>query len=143
LPQIATLDYLTLTVVADKADWFLNGWHNVGSAYATAAYFVDSSGVVHLKGMIGGGTVSDSGTGTAFQIGCLGPDDRLPHRFAVDSNHAFGEVTVTTVPNSTCGGIDSVPIGPDAQVEVTGGSNAAVALDGITWRAVYLFTKAP
>jgi hypothetical protein len=89
--------------------------------------------------VIAGGTVSTTERGAAFEIWCYGPDDELPHRFAVDSNRAFGEVTVTV--GGGCGGIPENPFGPGGSVRVTAGSSAAVSLDGITWRAKYLATK--
>ena len=35
---------------------FQNSWHNFGGTWATAAFYKDHDGIVHLKGYVGGGT---------------------------------------------------------------------------------------
>ncbi len=37
---------------------FLHGWTNAGSSWQTAAFFKDQEGIVHLKGLVSGGTDS-------------------------------------------------------------------------------------
>lgn len=143
---------ITPVKLAPPQDWqpvtdFLNGWHNADNGQPTAAYFVDGGSIVHLRGVIAGGTVSDSATGTAFEVPCpLAPDDTLPHLFAVSANHAFGELTVIADTyqdgfHSGCSGVHVVLSGWPAFVRVTRGSNATVSLDGVSWRAVFQYPR--
>jgi hypothetical protein len=138
--------------LARPQDWqpvteFRNGWHNAGSAYPTAAYFVDAGSIVHLRGVIAGGTVSDAAAGTAFEVPCpLAPDDTLPHLFAVSANHAFGEVIVVADTfrddfHFGCFGVHQTPTGWPAFVRVTRGFNFSVSLDGISWRAEFQYPR--
>jgi hypothetical protein len=46
------------TTEAWIAPTLLNGWTNYGQTWTTAAYRKDAHGVVHLKGLVQGGTVS-------------------------------------------------------------------------------------
>jgi len=48
---------LIITAGAWIAPTLLNGWSNYGSGYAPVGYFKDSSGVVHLRGIILPGTL--------------------------------------------------------------------------------------
>lgn len=61
-----------------------NGWSNYGGAYETCGYTITRSGVVILKGMIGGGTLSN-GT-NLFQL----PADLRP------AHHLFFPVAIAT-----------------------------------------------
>ena len=96
---------ITPQAFAAPEDWqaitdFQNGWGNAGNGYPEAAYYVDAGSVVHLKGAIAGGTVSNTTNGTAFTIHCpFAPDDDGPHLFAVVANHTFGELTVVADTN--------------------------------------------
>ena len=76
------------------APTLLNGWTNFddGSRYATVGYYKDAFGVVHIKGMIKGGTAT---VGTPIFIlpsGYIPPQELY---FAVNSNGAFGYVSIT------------------------------------------------
>jgi hypothetical protein len=42
---------------------FQNSWHNFGGTWARAAFYKDHEGIVHLKGLVTGGT-----SGTVFQL---------------------------------------------------------------------------
>jgi hypothetical protein len=130
--------------IASYPEAFLNGWHDAGNGWASAAYYVDPLGIFHLRGSIAGGTVAASPDGIAFYVPA--PDGK--EAFATASATAGGtfvpaEVTIVPgwppgAPVPTC-----VPIvGPSlygpgcspAQVRIDAGANARVSLDGIAWR---------
>lgn len=93
---------------------FQNGWVNYGSSFATAAYYIDPFGVVHIKGSVKSGTL-----GSPIFTLPVGPvGDRV---FAVDSGNgsATGEVIVSSNGNVTA-------FSPT--------SNSRVHLDGIYFR---------
>lgn len=104
----------------DQQNWISpalqNGWVDYGSGFSEAAYFRDSLGVVHLRGLVKSGTVGWS-TGVIFTL----PTGYRPSRnqvFATLSNDALGRCTI----NST------------GQVIAEVGSAVWFALDGITFR---------
>lgn len=91
----------------------LGSWVNVGSFYATAAYYKDGWNRVYLSGMV------KSGSGSIFTL----PTGFRPlkvHLFTVAASDAFGTVTVTDT------GIVSFPLGS---------SSTYVSLDGISFLA--------
>jgi hypothetical protein len=93
---------------------FSNSWVNYGAGYNTAAFFKDPNGVVHLKGLIKSGTV----TNAAFTL----PSGYRPAATEVQpivSNGAAGYIDVLT----------------NGMVRVMGGSSTWASLDGITFRA--------
>jgi hypothetical protein len=91
---------------------FQNGWMNYDNSYNPVGYFKDSLGVVHLRGLVKGGS------GLIFT---LPSGYRPPYR----ELHA-----VITHPN-VAGRID---ITPDGQVLMIIGSAEWISLDGITFR---------
>lgn len=94
---------------------FANSWVNFdGSVYATAAFFKDSQGIVHLKGFVKSGTLG----GAAFVLPA-GYRPALSEYFACNSNSAYGNCHVNA-------GGDVIP---------SNGSNASFSLSGITFRA--------
>jgi|GEM_PF-1006510 hypothetical protein len=113
---------------------FQNGWSNYGGQnVSTAAFYKDPWGVVHLKGVVSGGTVADSpvvASGTIFWLPCgYAPDEAEIH--AVLSNNQTGRVSVkwmTTIGCSNGQKRGMVTADPPS-------NNAWVSLDGITFRA--------
>jgi hypothetical protein len=92
---------------------FLNGWSNYGLGFAPARFYVDVSGVVHLEGVVQGGTASSN----VF---------RLPTGFRPRLNHAWA-VAAT-------GGVENIDVYSNGLVFAFGPATAAVALDGISFR---------
>jgi hypothetical protein len=102
---------------------FENGWVNYDAAashadavFQHAAYYKDKNGYVHLGGLIKSGNF-----GTAFSLAGIGLCPYFYRVFPVQSNNSIGRVTVTYATPS-CG------------INVDGGSNAWVSLDGISYR---------
>lgn len=91
-----------------------NGWTNYGSGYSTAGYYKDVFGVVHLRGLIKNGTLSNA----AFNL----PAEYRPLQVVllgtISDNH-IGRVVI-----STAGSV--IPQSPS--------TNAYVALDGLSFR---------
>ena len=90
----------------------LNSWANFGAPYGAVSYYRDQFGVVRLSGVMKSGAIGS----VAFNLpaNCR-PSNTM--RFAVESNCAFGYVTV-----SAAG--DVVP---------AGGSNVSFSLDGVSF----------
>lgn len=99
---------------------FLNGWVNYGTGYATAAFWKDPFGIVHLRGMIKSGTVANSAAGYVFNLppGYRPVDNTQTKIFAVNSNDVFGEVKIDP---------------SNGAVVVSAGSNFFVSLEGISF----------
>jgi hypothetical protein len=128
--------------LAPPAPWsqverFANGWQNLGGEWATAAYYRDNFDVVHLRGVVAGGNV-DGVDGEIFTVPCAGPEDGS-HTFLTVSGDELARVTVAPDEGSACVcPPDAAPgchEGHDAVVRLDFGSNAALSLDGISWRA--------
>ena len=94
---------------------FQNGWVNYSSTYNTAAYFKDSQGIVHLKGLVKNGTLRR----TIFNL----PGGYRPARRELQ--------IACTHPNVT----GRVDIHTNGNVEAYAGNPAWLSLDGITFRA--------
>lgn len=77
-----------------------NGWTNMGGSFATVGYFKGPDSVVHLKGMIKAGTVTN---GTVLFNLPAGYRPLNEHRFAVPSGNGtsdvFGEISVQAIGN--------------------------------------------
>ena len=114
-------------VGASNQPAFTNGWTNFGDDHSTAAFYKDPWGVVHLKGVVQGGTVAHNPSGSVFTLPCgYGPSKDEVH--SVLSNDTAGRVSIFFGP---CGSGQY-----SAQVVAAPPSNAAwVSLDGITFRA--------
>lgn len=93
---------------------FAGTWVNFGGTNATAAYYKDPFGLVHLKGTVKTGVI-----GTTIFTLPAGYHPQEAEIFAVASNGAFGVVTVN----------------PDGTVVASAGSATYVSLAGITFRA--------
>jgi hypothetical protein len=98
-----------------------NGWSNYGSGFATAAYYKDKRGIVHLKGLV------KNGTGTIFIL----PVGYRPEKFLsfnVLNSDAYGQINIFNGLGGS-GGFG------DGEVRVVAGGNAFVSLNGISFRA--------
>jgi hypothetical protein len=103
---------------------FLNGWSNYDAAtnhvqagYQHAGFYRDNLGVVHLGGLVKGGT------GAIFHL----PQGYCPwfyHAYPAIANNGFARITVTYMQ-------------PGCDVILEVGSNVWVSLDGISWRDGY------
>lgn len=88
------------------APTLLNSWQNYGAAYESATYWKDKCNVVHISGMIKGGTVSD---GTVLFVLPVGYRPRTPEKFITVSVNAIcildiyanGNVTIRAGANTS------------------------------------------
>ena len=123
--QASTDDTFTVAIPShlkqeDKlAPELLNGWANYNpDTYQQANYYKDSCGVVHLAGMVSGGTVT-AGTGLFT----------LPEGYRPEKTEIFI--------NITAGGLGSVRVDPNGNVILRSGANATwTSLSGIHFRSV-------
>lgn len=102
---------------SELEDWtaptLLNSWSNYGSGYAAAGYYLSQDYWVRLKGLVRLGT--DNTTIFTLPAGYTPPKTMW---FTVATNAVVGYLRVD----------------PDGTVrKVSGGSNAYVSLDGVTW----------
>lgn len=115
---IGTVNFhrVLIPVGASGAAPFTNGWSNYGSTYAPAAYWKDENGLVHLEGLLKGGTLDIA----AFVLppGYRPTKDRI---FPAFSNSSAGMVQVRVD-----GSVQPMTIGS--------ASNASYGLDGIVFR---------
>ncbi|HEY9694190.1 MAG TPA: hypothetical protein V6D15_18455 [Oculatellaceae cyanobacterium] len=94
---------------------FQNSWVNYDNGYNPAGYFKDSLGIVHLRGLVRGGTNNT----TIFTL----PAGYIP------SNR---ELQAVQTNNNAIGRLDILT---DGQVQVVSGNNGWFSLDGVTFRA--------
>lgn len=92
---------------------FLNAWADSGGAFQTTGYWKDPAGVVHLRGLINGGTMGLA----AFTLP-VGYRPAATESFAQVSDAAFGALKVLA----------------DGSVIPAAGSNVSFWLSGITFR---------
>jgi hypothetical protein len=97
---------------SDGEPVFQSSFHNDGGNEVTGAFYKDAWGIVHLKGLVVGGT-----TGTIFT---------LPAGYRPSKNLA--EIVVRGA------GTAELVVLPNGQVQIMSGSSS-VAFDGVTWRA--------
>lgn len=76
----------------------LNGWQNYGTSYEVAVFWKDKCNVVHLSGMVKGGTVTD---GTVIFTLPSGYRPRSPEKFLVVSVNAICILDIYTNGNVT------------------------------------------
>lgn len=98
---------------------FVNAWSNYGSGYQTAAFWKDSAGVVHLRGLVTGGTTTIFTLPVGYRPGPLAGGGTAVYLFGTHAAGAEGRVDVAST----------------GTVTHAGGSNGYVQLDGITFRA--------
>lgn len=94
---------------------FNNGWENYSTSFSECGYFKNSSGIVHIKGLVKNGTIGQG----IFVL----PAGYRPSRTLI--------LTVSTNPNV----YGQVRITSSGSVECTEGSSNWVSLDGISFRA--------
>ncbi|KAA3613647.1 MAG: hypothetical protein DWQ05_15305 [Calditrichaeota bacterium] len=100
---------------SSKSDRFQNSWINYNDTFNKAAYFKDSFGIVHLKGLVKNGIIRRA----IFKL----PSGYRPEKQELQ--------IACTHPNVT-GRID---IKTNGDVFVDAGSNLWISLDGITFKA--------
>jgi hypothetical protein len=96
---------------------FTNGWVNFGGTDATAAFYKDAAGVVHLRGIVKNGVVAASMF--TLPVGYRHDAGGGGMRFPIVSNAAFGEIDIHS----------------DGTTFLIVGSNAWVDLSSISFRA--------
>ena len=104
----------SVSLEATISPTFDNSWVDYGSGYSTAGYFKDSSGMVHLEGLVKDGAIP----------ACI---------FTLPVGYRPNAVKVFSVRVS--GGTGRVDVGADGCVNVAGGNNTSLSLDGISFRA--------
>jgi hypothetical protein len=117
------------SIAIQQEDWQVptlgNGWVDFGGSYSPAAYFKDSCGIVHLRGLIKGGAFSSPGGDK--------PVFTLPAGYRPAGQELHGACSSgSSTDNPRMGRVD---ITPDGRVFVVGGSNAWITLCGISFRA--------
>jgi len=94
---------------------FANGWQNYGGSYNRAEYFKDSTGIVHLRGLVRNGTIGKH----IFTLPAgYRPLRRELHVACTYPNHS-GRIDILT----------------NGQVLPVAGDKRWISLDGITFRA--------
>jgi hypothetical protein len=112
-----------LQAVKWQTPTLLNSWVNYGSPYEPPGYHMDASGVVHLRGMVRGGTAGDANSIFTLPAGYRPLYDVIVPAVAAD---AFAEVHVGG-PNSAL----STP--PGAVVLAAGSTPSWLSLSGISF----------
>jgi len=99
------------------APTLLNNWQNYGAAYEVATYWKDKCNVVHISGMVKGGTVAD---GTVIFTLPAGYRPRTPEKF------------ITVSVNAIC----ILDIYTNGNVTIRAGANTSwLSLSGISFKA--------
>jgi hypothetical protein len=99
---------------------FQNSWSDFGATTATAAFYRDPFGIVHLKGLVAGGTTPSA----IFTLpaGYAPPQDSY---FVVMTCGGYGDILIKGSNTSSGGEVRSR----------TTPSNACLSLDGVSFRA--------
>ena len=98
---------------------YTNGWSNYGSGYSPPGYYKDTNGIVHLRGLVKGGTI---GAGS-----CI---------FYLDEGYRPDYIRLLhaqTYPNDV---MSRINISPDGCVNPATGNNLWISLDGLSFRAL-------
>lgn len=114
LPSAMSYDHSWREVGATGQPAFQNSWVNFGTPYETAAFYKDSNGIVHLKGLIKSGTVNT----IAFTL----PVGYRPLKALLFPNGSNGSIGISVIDST--GGVNPAI-----------GSNVYFGLDGITFKA--------
>ncbi|HZV68416.1 MAG TPA: hypothetical protein VFG10_02700 [Saprospiraceae bacterium] len=101
----------------DMTPLLQNGWVNYGGSYATAAYYKDKAGVVHLRGLIKNGTNN--------QVTVIA---RLPGGYTP----TYGDLVFAVVNGDN--NIKRIDVESDGDLLFFGTTNTFLSLDGITFR---------
>jgi hypothetical protein len=96
-------------------DGFRSGWSNYGGQFSPAAYFRDSNGIVHLRGLIQNGQL-----GVGNEVCVLDETCRPEYRVALSS-----------ICNGNWARIDVLPTG---ELVVMNATVTWVSLDGLSFR---------
>ena len=100
-----------------------NGWAPYANSYNPPSYFKDSMGIVHLRGMVRGGTLRN----TIFT---------LPAGYRPINRELFLVASAMPSAAATNGsGFGRVDVANDGQIIAWEGNNDWLSLDGITFRA--------
>lgn len=99
-----------------QAPTLLNSWTNYGGGFSEAAYYKDSLGMVHLRGMVRGGAIGSN----AFV---------LPVGYRPGATLYIAGVTSGSA-------VAIISVAPDGVVKFDQGSSAYVSLDTAHFRAV-------
>ena len=106
------------TSFVDQPSWtaptFTNGWLNYGGGFQTVAYYKDFLGIVHVRGLIKSGTLSQ-------------PMFTLPAGFRPSATIGFATNTDT--------GIGNLQVTALGQIQIVSGGTGFVYLDAIQFRA--------
>lgn len=114
----------TPTIVTPIEATLQNGWTNYGSGYETAGYYKTNSNVVHLKGLIKGGSITSATV--IFNL----PSGYRPANKKIFSTFSVGESNN----NAPC----TIEIRPNGDVIVSQNvQNNWLTLDGICFNATY------
>jgi hypothetical protein len=97
---------------------FANGWKRYNDEYNNAGYFKDSMGIVHLRGLVKGGTIARDK-----------PIFTLPEGYRPNLRELH---VVCTGTSNKSGRVD---IEPNGQVSAVAGDSSWISLYGITFRA--------
>jgi uncharacterized protein with beta-barrel porin domain len=98
------------------APTLLNSWVNFGSPWSTAGYYKDTVGNVHLRGTLKSGTINNP---------C----------FTLPSGYLPGCNLVYPIYNNSTTDIGGVVVYPNGNVTCVAGTNVAIYLDNIIFRA--------
>ncbi len=100
------------------APTLLNGWANFGGSRKSAGFYKDANGVVHLEGVIAGGTAVNPTQILLLPVGYRPVGGRIYFATTSAGAHASGFIETT------------------GEVYYESGSNASFSLDNISFRAV-------
>ncbi len=123
------------TIDLPQEEWIepekmLNGWINFGGAYNPAGFFMDSNGMVHLRGLVKGGKFSiQNGAGVGDKKGTVFV---LPEGYTPSNRQLH---MVGTGPPVSPIAAARVEIANNGSVVAVTGSDGWLSLDGILFRA--------
>jgi hypothetical protein len=123
LPGGVILRANTLPDKLDQSAWhdvaYTNNWQRFDPTYNPVQYWKDSQGIVHLRGLMKGGTPGANNAGRAFTL----PEGYRP---------TYRQLHAVCTNNNTLGRVDVLANG---NVVVVSGHTSWVSLDSIAFRA--------